>query len=157
MDPHRHLVVFEHCDRVYQRPLLTLGQHARCKVCGLRLPCAQTLRCERSLALNLAAAITFAIVMATPVIHADVWGHHAEASLWQAAMALAQGGSAPIAIPVALILCVPLLQSLLQCWILVFTLKAVPAPGLAAMMRVGVWLRAWSMIEVCLHGSAGSR
>jgi paraquat-inducible protein A len=144
------LIVCEHCDRVYQRPALDLRQKAQCTVCGQKLKCFASFHSERTLALSMTVAIVFMLAMVNPVIHVTVMGQHSEATLWQAVMSLAQGVGAPIALPVMLILFVPLAQSLLQCWVLAFDLNGIRAPKFALVMRSIGWLRPWSMVEVCL-------
>jgi len=145
-----HLIICEHCDRVYQRPALGRQQSAHCTACGLKLPCSCAFKCEQALALSMATAIVFVLAMANPVIFVDVMGHQSNATLWQAAMVFAQGVCAPMTLPVMLILFVPLIQSLLQCWVLAFALKGVSAPGFAPLMRVIGGLQPWNLIEVCL-------
>jgi len=150
LNTHPHLIVCEHCDCVYRRPRLTRRQRAHCTVCGLPLACRAPLHEERALALNIASVIAFLLVITCPVIQVDIWGRHTDATLWQAAMALTQGVGAPIAVPVAAILLVPLGLSLLQCWVLGFASTNKTAPAFATAMRLIAWLRPWSMIEVCL-------
>jgi len=148
-----HLVVCEHCDRVFHRPYLARGQRAYCPVCRQGLPCRAPFHCERGLALSLASLVVFLLAMCTPVIHIGFRGNYSDATLWQSAIALAHGVGAPIAAPVAFILLVPLMQSLLQCWLLAFAFTGRVAPGFAPLLRCTAWLRPWNMVEVCLLGA----
>lgn len=148
-----HLLVCEYCDRVYHRPSLVRGQRAHCSVCGQRLPCGAPFSCEYGLALSLASLMVFLLLMCSPVIQIGFRGRYSDATLWQSAMAFSYGICAPIAVPVAFILCVPLLQSLLQCWLLAFALAGKVAPGFVPVLRSVSWLRHWSMVEVCLLGA----
>lgn len=87
------------------------------------------------------------------VIRISLQGLHNEATLWQSVVALANGFSAPIAVPTALsIILVPLMQIALLIWVLLYAWLGHRAPGFALAMRMLVSLRPWSMIEVCLLG-----
>jgi len=148
-----HLIVCKHCDRVFRRPDLARGQRATCTVCGQGLPCGAPFHCERGLALSLASVLVFLLAMYYPVIHISIRGRYNDATLWQSAMALSHGIGAPLATAVAFILFAPLMQSLMQCWLLAFALIGKTAPGFALTLRCAAWLRPWSMIEVCLLGA----
>ena len=145
-----HLIVCEHCDRVFHRPDLVHGQRAYCTVCGQGLPCGAPFHCERGLALSLASVIVFLLAMFYPVIRIGFNGLHSDATLLQSALVLTHGICAPIAVPVTCILFVPLVQSLMQCWLLLFAMQGKTAPGFVPVMRSSARLRPWSMAEVCL-------
>lgn len=147
------LVVCEHCDSVYRRRAVAPGEAARCMHCTSVLYRASRLDIDRWLALTIAAAIVFVIANVCPVIRISFQGLHNEATLWQAAMALAHGPVAPIAVPTALsIIVVPFLQIVLLAWVLLFARLGRRAPGFAQTMRMLAALRPWSMVEVCLLG-----
>jgi paraquat-inducible protein A len=146
-----NLVICEHCDSVYTRRILAPRETAYCNCCGATLYRAGLLNVDRRLALTVAAAIVFAIANACPVLRIGMQGLHSEATLWQAAAALAHGPTAPIALPAALALIVaPGLQICLLGWILVHARARRPAPGAASALRMLAALRPWSMVEVGL-------
>lgn len=147
------LIICEHCDTVYRRRVLGPGEVARCERCAAVLYRASRLDVERWLALTLAAAIVFVIANVCPVIRITLQGLHNEATLWQAAAALAHGAATPIALPTALtVIVIPFMQIALLGWVLVYARVGRRAPGFAQAMRMLVALRPWSMIEVCLLG-----
>lgn len=146
-----NLVVCEHCDGVYTRRTLAPHGVVHCSCCGAGLYRAGRLDIERSLALTIAAAIVWAIANACPVLRIGLHGLHCEATLWQAAAALAQGPTAPIAAPAALALSVaPGLQIGLLSWILIHARAGRRAPGTVGALRMLAILRPWSMVEVGL-------
>lgn len=148
-----NLVVCEHCDSVYQRPILGPGEVARCRKCAAVLFRASRLDIDRWLALTLAAAIVFVIANVCPVVIIRLQNLSNEATLWQSAAALAHSPAALIALPTALaIIVVPFLQIGLLIWILLGARAGYRAPGFAPAMRMLVILRPWSMIEVGLLG-----
>ncbi|MFT3964072.1 paraquat-inducible protein A [Propionivibrio sp.] len=147
------LIVCEHCDSVYRRRPLAVGEAARCARCAAILYRARRIDVNRWLALTLAAAIAFVIANVCPVIRISLQGVHNETTLWESAAALAQGPIAVIAVPTALsIIVVPFLQITLLAWVLVHARAGRRAPGFAPAMRMLAALRPWSMIEVCLLG-----
>ncbi|MDR1936408.1 MAG: paraquat-inducible protein A [Candidatus Accumulibacter sp.] len=147
------LIVCEHCDSVYRRRPLRAGEVARCGRCAAVLYRAQRLDVDQWLALTLAAAITFVIANACPVIHISLRGLHNEATLWESAAVLAQGPIALIAVPFALsIIVLPFVQISLLAWVLLHARAGRRAPGFAPAMRALAALRPWSMVEVCLLG-----
>ncbi|MCB4811192.1 paraquat-inducible protein A [Methylovorus menthalis] len=148
-----HLVACEHCDSVYERTPLALGQLARCERCDAILYRASRLDVDRWLALTVAAAIVFVMANVCPVIYISFKGLHNEATLWASAAALAHGPAAPIAVPTAMsIIIVPFLQISLLGWVLMYARFGKRAPGFERAMRMLVALRPWSMVEVCLLG-----
>ncbi len=145
------LVVCEHCDSVHRREPLARGGVASCARCGSVLYRAGHLDLDRWLALTLAAGVAFIIANVCPVARIDVSGLHNEATLWQAALALLDGGADLMAVPTALVICVvPGLQIALLGWVLVHARLGRRAPGFALALRALVWLRPWSMVEVCM-------
>ncbi|WP_175907905.1 MULTISPECIES: paraquat-inducible protein A [Burkholderia] len=147
------LIACEHCDSVYRRRPLSRHQVAHCERCGAVLERASSMDVDRWLAMTVAAGVVFVIANACPVIRISLAGRYSETTLWQAAVALAQGPAAPIAIPAALaIVIVPCLQIALLTWLLAFARVGRCAPGFAVLMRVLATLRPWSMLEVGLLG-----
>lgn len=147
------LVICEQCDSVYRRCALAPGQIARCQTCDAILLRPDRLDLDGWLALTLTAAVVFLIANLTPVIRISLGGLHSEATLWQAALALARGDSAPIAIPTVLaVIVVPGLQIALLGWVLLHARAGLRAPGFERALRWLVALRPWSMVEVAVLG-----
>ena len=147
------LVICEHCDAVYQRRALQKGEVAACTNCTAIVYQAQDLNVRERLALSVTAAIAFLIANICPVITIDLHGLESQTTMWQAALALAQGDAAPIAVPTAAVaVLVPLLQIVLLIWVLLFARSGRRAPGFAPAMKMLGILRPWSMVEVCMLG-----
>ena len=147
------LIICEHCDSVHQRLAIAAGTTARCTRCDAVLYRANRMSVDRWLALTVAAAIVFVIANVCPVVHISLQGLHNEATMWQAAAALAHGAAAPIAVPTALaIVLVPLMQIALLLWVLTYASLGRRAPGFAAAMRSLQALKPWSMVEVGMLG-----
>lgn len=153
MKTYPHLVICEHCDSVYKLRPGGFGDEARCATCSALLYRGGRVDVDSWLALTLAAAIAFAVANVSPVIRIHLQALHNDATLWQAAQALAAGPAGPIAVPLALsIIAVPSLQIGLLGWALLFARGGRRAPGFALAMRMLAALRPWSMVEVGLLG-----
>ena len=153
MKIHRDLVICEQCDSVHRRLPLQPGEQAHCLRCEALLYRHGGLNVDRWLALTLAAAVAYLIANFTPVISITLQGHYNSTTLWQAAMALAYGSVAPIAVASALaMVVVPGLQIALLLWLLGHARFGKRAPGFAVLMRALQVLRPWSMVEVCVLG-----
>ena len=147
------LVICEQCDSVYRRRTLARGEVSRCQTCDAVLYRGTPLDLDGWLALTLTTAIVFLIANLCPVIRISLGGLHGEATLWQSALALTHGPSAPIAVPTALaIIVVPGLQIALLGWVLVHARAGRRAPGFENALRWLVLLRPWSMVEVAFLG-----
>jgi paraquat-inducible protein A len=153
MTIHPDLVICEHCDAVYQRRVLAKGEVASCAACGSVVYQATNLNVRERLALSVTAAIAFLIANICPIITINLHGLESHTTLWQAAMALAQGDAAPIAVPTAAVaVLVPFLQIAILIWVLLYARTGQRAPGFAQAMKLLNILRPWSMIEVCMLG-----
>lgn len=147
------LAICEHCDAVYQRRTLAKGEVASCTVCTSVVYQAQNLNVRERLALALTAAVTFLIANFFPVIAINLHGLESRTTMWEAALALAQGAAAPIAVPTAAVaVLVPFLQIVLLIWVLLYARDGRRAPGFAPAMKLLTILRPWSMVEVCVLG-----
>lgn len=153
MKSYPDLIVCAHCDRVYRRPFLAMGDSARCKTCAAVLIRGGRLTIDSWLALTIVAAVAFVMANAMPVMRIGLYGRHGEAMLWQFPVALAHGAAAVIAVPTALsVIAVPGVQIMLLGWLLGFARVGRRAPAFARAMRVLTALRPWSMVEVALLG-----
>lgn len=147
------LVFCEHCDSIYRRLALSGHEKASCPKCATVLYRASRLNIDSWLALTIAAAILFVIANLCPIVRISMQDLHSEATLWQAARALAHGAAAPIAIPAAVaVIFAPFLQISLLGWVLLHARLGRRAPGFATAMRALSLLRPWSMTEVGLLG-----
>lgn len=146
-------LICEHCDSVHRQHALAAGTTARCTRCDAILYRANRIPVEHRLALTVTAAIVFVIANVCPVVHISLKGLHNEATMWQAAAALAHGAAAPIAVPAALtIVLVPFMQIALLLWVLTYAYSSRRAPGFAVAMRSLQALKPWSMVEVGMLG-----
>ncbi|WP_445145000.1 paraquat-inducible protein A [Dyella sp. Tek66A03] len=153
MNAFPNLIVCEHCDAVYQRPTLAPGETVRCEVCAAPFYRAGRLDVDRWLALTMAAIVVYVMANVCPIISIRFQGLHHQATLWQAAAALAQGPITLVAVPAAMtVIAVPLVQMLLLGWLLAYARQGRRAPGFRTAMKVLVALRPWSMVEVALIG-----
>jgi paraquat-inducible protein A len=148
-----NLIACEHCDAIYRRPVLAVGEAARCETCAAPLYRHARLDIDGWLALTVTALVVYVLANACPLIQVSFRGLHNEATLWRSAMALASGPITLIAVPAALtVIAVPLLQMLLLAWVLLHARKGRRAPGFRMAMKALVRLRPWSMLEVALIG-----
>lgn len=147
------LVICEHCDAVCQRRQLAKHEVASCPECASVLYRAAALNVRQRLALAITAAIAFLIANICPVISINLHGLESQTTMWQAAIALAQGDAAPISVPTAAVaVLVPALQIALLIWVLLYAQDGKRAPGFAWAMKLLGVLRPWSMVEVCMLG-----
>lgn len=153
MDTFPTLIACEHCDSVYRRCSLAAREVARCERCAAVLSRSSWLDIDRWLALAITAGVVFTIANLCPIMRINLEGLHSETTLWQSALALAQGLTAPIAIPTALaIVVVPFMQIASLIWLLAFARAGRRAPAFGTLLRLLAMLRPWSMIEVGLLG-----
>lgn len=147
------LVICEHCDAVYQHRALAKGEMAACTDCGSVVYTSQVFNVRQRLALAVTAAVAFLIANICPIITINLHGLESHTTMWQAALALAQGDAAPIAVPTAAVaVLVPFLQIALLIWVLWFAQSGRRAPGFTPAMKMLGILRPWSMVEVCMLG-----
>ena len=153
MTIHPDLVICEHCDAVYQRRALAKGEMAACTDCGSVVYTSQVLNVRERLALSVTAAVAFLIANVCPIVTINLHGLESHTTMWQAAVALAQGDAAPIAVTTAAVaVMVPFLQIALLIWVLWFARDGRRAPGFTPVMKMLGILRPWSMVEVCMLG-----
>ena len=147
------LIVCSHCDAVYRRPSLALGQVARCCECDSVVCRPTRLNIEGWLALTVTSAITFMIANAFPVISVGLQNFRNDATLWEATTSLVEGAWAPMAFPAMLMaIMAPLVQIVLLGWILAFAWSGQRAPGFQHTMKLLIILRRWNMLDVAFLG-----
>lgn len=147
------LIICEHCDSVYERPVLARNQTAHCRRCGALLARGRSLTTDQLLALTVAAAILFVFANVFPIMSISMQGLSNETTLWHTVEALAQGRITLIALVAGLsIIFAPALQIILLAWVLMYARSGRIAPGFRTCMRTLDHLRPWSMLEVFLLG-----
>lgn len=153
MKDRSNLIICEHCDSLYEAPLLQKGEAAYCVRCDAILGRGHRLTIEQLLALSVAAALLFVFANIFPVISISLQGLSNQVTLWQSVEALAQGRITLIALVAGLaIILAPMLQITLLFWLLLHAQWGARAPGFKLCMRTLEHLRPWSMLEVCLLG-----
>lgn len=146
-------LICEHCDAVYQRPVLRPHQKAHCVRCGAILMRHCRLDVEALFALSLTAAILLLLANTYPLLDISLQGAHSLTTLWGSVTALAQGPITLIALLMAVsIIVAPALQVGMLLWVLWFARGGRRAPGFILCMLWLERLRPWSMLEVCLLG-----
>ncbi|RAT13931.1 MULTISPECIES: paraquat-inducible protein A [Lonsdalea] len=149
----RHLTVCTHCDCVYLKQALQRGESARCRRCSAVLYHAAPINTDVWLAITLTAAIVWVLANVFPVLRVSFHGVQNSATLWQTAIALAQGPMLLLAVlTVLLLIVIPALQILLFGWILLSARRRHRAPGFILCMKIQERIRPWGMVEVGLLG-----
>ena len=153
MKTYPDLVICEHCDAVYERRKLGKREVASCTACASVLYRSTDLNVRERFAMCVTAAIALLIANTFPLVTVNLLGLRSQTTMWQAAMAMAQGDVAPIAVPTAAVaVLVPSFQIMLLIWVLWFARTARRAPGFEWAMKLLEALRPWSMVEVCMLG-----
>ncbi len=148
-----HLIICPHCDSVHHYRALNPGEAARCTRCQATLYRSGWMNIGHRLALIQTAAILFFIANSYPVLSVSFHALQNTATLWQAALALANGATLPLAIGCFFLLIIaPFLQIMLTDWILMFANQGRCAPGFIPVMKILLWLRPWSMLEIAMLG-----
>lgn len=149
----RHLTVCVQCDSVYQKPSLQHGESARCARCSAVLYRAAPMDLNAWLAITLTAAIVWVLANIFPVLRVSFHGVQNSATLWQTAIALAQGPMLLLAVlTVLLLIVIPALQILLFGWILLSARRRRRAMGFILCMKIQDRIRPWGMVEVGMLG-----
>lgn len=147
------LVICEHCDAVYRRRRLALGERAFCLRCGAVLYRYQILGVNSVLALSVTGLIAMLIANVWPVVTIGASGLTSTTTLWGAIIAvwhdhlIVVAGMTAVALFVA-----PLFQLGLLTWACAFVCAGRRPPGLIQVVRGLRWMRPWSMIEVLMVG-----
>lgn len=148
------LLACEHCDTLHREPRLARGDIAYCRRCEAVLYRGRGFDADTTLALVVTTAVVFLFANVYPVIRLQIGGMHSQATLWQAALAMAHGYASPVAVVVATaMIFVPGLQIASLGWLAWFARSNRRAPGFIYVMRGLDRLRPWSMVEVFLLGA----
>lgn len=149
-----HLIVCLQCDSVYRYRPYTPGKTAICERCQAVLWQGDGRGIYRILPLTVAATVAFSVACISPVMRVDFHGVTNDVTLWQTAWGLSSGEPFPLLAfcTVFLLVAAPALQLTLLAWLLLFARYLRPAPGFITLMKLLLWLRPWSMIEVGMLG-----
>lgn len=142
------------CDLVQRPPVFTGAGTVSCSRCGALLHRVAPTALDRALALTLAAAILFAVANIYPVMSMELYERHVSATLSGMALALAGEGMVAVGVVVFLTLVLlPALEIAGRLYLLV-PLRLGQAPRqMAAVSRLLVSIKAWSMVEVFMLGA----
>jgi paraquat-inducible protein A len=147
------LVACHDCDLLLERPRLEPGERATCSRCGAILGRGRSDSITHSLALMLAALLTFAIANVYPFMSFSLDGRVEENTLWAGSWDLFRAGYYPLAIVIfGASVAVPLFKILGTLYVLVpIKLGRVPE-HLGRSYRRLATLWPWGMLEVYMLG-----
>jgi len=148
------LLICAHCDTVYRRRALALGEVARCRRCGAELERHHRLGADALLALVLTAMIVFVQANIWPIVTLELNGQQVSATLWGTILAVWREHSQVVALLVAgTLFFFPVFRMLLLGWLLWFARRGRRAPGFRPAMVALHYLRPWTMSEVFMLGA----
>lgn len=148
------IIICEYCDSAYQHPVLGHDEKAHCVRCGAIISRPAWLTVEQLLALSVTAGMLLTFLCLYPVMSVHTRGQLQEATLIDAATALAHGPVIFMALMAAFAtVLVPAFQVGLLIWLLSYACRGKRAPGFQWAMRNLEALRPWSMLEVFLLGA----
>ena len=150
------LIACPQCDALHHAALPDAGERALCRRCGTVLIAPRTGAYLRILVLAVTVLILMMGAVFFPFLQLRVAGLHAEASVFDAARAFAQGETVPLAVVVAaLIVLIPIMRVLLIGYVLTpLVMGRRPLRHAAAAFRLSEDLRPWSMAEIFVIGVA---
>jgi paraquat-inducible protein A len=148
------LTICPHCDAVYHRPRVAIGELASCARCNEPLYRDYHFNVHVMLALTLAALIVFVIANVFPVATIHLQGMSNSSTLWDMITVDFRSGISPISLVAALALFfLPLTQLLLLLHILL-PLRLGHLPWrFQDVMHLLRLMRPWSMTDVFLLGT----
>ena len=144
------------CDALWRDEAPGPGQRARCPRCHTVLRTTRPASLDRVLAFALATPPLMAIALTASFLSLSGGGARQEASVIDAAAAVADADTWPLALAVgALIIALPVLRAVALAYVLLpIRLGRGPARHAARAFRVAIELRPWSMAEIFLIGVA---
>ncbi len=144
------------CDALWRDEAPGPGQRARCPRCHTVLRTTRPAAMDRVLAFALATPPLMAIALTASFLTLSGGGARQEASVIDAAAAVADADTWPLALAVgALIIALPVLRALALAYVLLpIRLRGRPARQAARAFRLAVVLRPWAMAEIFLIGVA---
>ena len=147
------MIACHECDLLHRTRPLAIGSQARCTRCGAVLYRRRRNSLERTLALNVAGLILFALANSFPFLGMKLEGQQQQIVLLSGIIELYRQGLPLIA---ALVLLTTIVSPLVQLTGLLYVLLPLKLDRLPpAIWRVFRWVRAlqpWSMLEVFMLG-----
>ena len=147
------MIACHECDLLHRIPPLPVGTQARCTRCGAVLYRHRRNSLERTLALNIAGLILFALANSFPFLAMNFEGQHQQIVLLTGIRELSRQGLPEIAFLVLLTTIISPLVQLTGLFYVLLPLKLDRLPP--AVWRVFRWVRSlqpWSMLEVFMLG-----
>jgi len=147
------MIACHECDLLHRIPPLPVGTQARCTRCGAVLYRHRRNSLERTLALNIAGLILFALANSFPFLAMKFEGQHQQIVLLTGIRELSRQGLPEIAVLVLLTTVISPLVQLTGLFYVLLPLKLDRLPP--AVWRVFRWVRSlqpWSMLEVFMLG-----
>ncbi len=134
-------------------PALGPDMHSDCVRCGTGLRVTRRDSLDRSLALNVAGLVLFAILWLAMLMKVSTAGIVHETTLASGPIELVARGLWPLAAAVALtIIVAPLIRLLGTFYVLVGLRLSRPPPNLRGVFRLVRYMKTWAMLEVLLLG-----
>lgn len=150
---HHPLIACEHCGGINHMLPLAPGETSVCPRCESTLWRASRLSASHWLAISVAALITFAVANAFPVARMSVQGMTSDATLLDAVGITWRQGKVPVSIMCLLAgFALPLIQLLLQIWVLVPLSRGKQGWGFRTLVRLLAVVEPWCMVPVFLLG-----
>jgi len=141
------------CDLVQRLPDLEPGGSARCPRCDRELWRRRDDSLNRTLALTLAAVLTYVVANSVPMLSLSAVGHHASTTVFGGAMQLWRDNEKIVAMLVMFAAVIaPALQIGLMLIIILAAHRPRPPHWVGTLLRHHPFTRTWSMIEVMLLG-----
>lgn len=145
------LVACEFCDRLHRAAPLARGEKALCVRCGAQLYGSSVDSLERSLALNLAALVLFAVANAAFFLHVSLEGQAQANRIYTGVADLLRFEFRSLAFLIFFTtMLAPLLKILVTLYAVVAALWRKRLPGVSVAMRTAEALSVWSMLDVYL-------
>ncbi|HZR82478.1 MAG TPA: paraquat-inducible protein A [Candidatus Binatia bacterium] len=149
----RAIVACPHCDLLQRLPELAVGVAARCPRCDWELRRRRADPLERTLALTLAAAVSYVIANTSPMLGLTVAGRVASTTVLGGVERLWDDGQNVVAVLVLFTAIIaPALQIAVMMAMLVGAHRPRPAAWVGTLLRHHPTTRVWSMIEVMMIG-----
>ena len=141
------------CGQFQVVPALGPDMHSNCIRCGTPLRLTRADPLGRSLALNVAALVLFAILWLTMLMKVSTAGIVHETTLASGPIELVARGLWPLALAVALTTVVaPLIRLTGTIYVLVGLKLSAPPPNMRGVFRLVRYMKTWAMLEVLLLG-----
>jgi len=147
------MIACHECDLLHRIPPLPVGTQAQCTRCGAVLYRRRRNSLDRTLALNIAGLILFALANSFPFLAMTFEGQHQQIVLLTGIRELSRQGLPEIAVLVLLTTVISPLVQLTGLFYVLLPLKLDRLPP--AVWRVFRWVRSlqpWSMLEVFMLG-----